>query len=240
MSDDDDYKVGYGNPPKHSQFQKGQSGNPNGRPKGSKNKRTEASIDRLYDLILEEAHRQVPLKQNGEIVPTEIATAVMRSITTNALRGNARSQALFFNLYEGAAQQRDEKHSRLLETAFNYKEHWRERFKLIEEENLPRVDVVPHPDDIRIDPETGDVTLHGPLTYEQREQEDLAMIAGFENEISGLKRRVNIAKAIGCKPEIIKLYEDDLESAELSRKKWQELLEMGRKSNKPTWTTPLK
>lgn len=29
----DDYKVGYGKPPKSSQFKKGQSGNPNGRPR---------------------------------------------------------------------------------------------------------------------------------------------------------------------------------------------------------------
>ena len=30
-------KVGRGNPPKHTRFQKGVSGNKNGRPKGSKN-----------------------------------------------------------------------------------------------------------------------------------------------------------------------------------------------------------
>ena len=30
---EDDGKVGYGKPPKHSQFQAGQSGNPKGRPK---------------------------------------------------------------------------------------------------------------------------------------------------------------------------------------------------------------
>jgi uncharacterized protein (UPF0216 family) len=39
MADDDkpDYKVGYKKPPLHTRFQKGQSGNPRGRPRGSKN-----------------------------------------------------------------------------------------------------------------------------------------------------------------------------------------------------------
>ncbi|MGJ3627161.1 DUF5681 domain-containing protein [Sphingomonas sp. MMS24-JH45] len=31
------YEVGYGKPPIHARFQKGQSGNPKGRKKGSKN-----------------------------------------------------------------------------------------------------------------------------------------------------------------------------------------------------------
>jgi hypothetical protein len=35
-----DYEVGYGKPPVHSRFQKGQSGNPKGRKKGSKNLNT--------------------------------------------------------------------------------------------------------------------------------------------------------------------------------------------------------
>lgn len=32
---DDEYEVGYGKPPQRTQFKKGQTGNPKGRPKGA-------------------------------------------------------------------------------------------------------------------------------------------------------------------------------------------------------------
>jgi hypothetical protein len=47
-------KVGRGNPPKHTQFRKGQSGNKKGRPKGSKNLSTyimEAARDHVTATV---------------------------------------------------------------------------------------------------------------------------------------------------------------------------------------------
>ena len=38
---DDEYDVGYKKPPKRTQFKPGQSGNPRGRPKGTKNLKTD-------------------------------------------------------------------------------------------------------------------------------------------------------------------------------------------------------
>jgi Family of unknown function (DUF5681) len=51
-----DYEVGYGKPPCHTRFVKGQSGNPRGRPPGAKNLRT---------LLSEALNETVIVTENG-------------------------------------------------------------------------------------------------------------------------------------------------------------------------------
>lgn len=86
-----DYNVGYGKPPKRTQFAKGKSGNPRGRPK-KKDKRPIRLADAVSEKFLEkEAYRRVTLRENGQAIELPVTQAVMRSMATSAIKGNRLS-----------------------------------------------------------------------------------------------------------------------------------------------------
>ena len=76
--------LGYGKPPRHTRFIKGQSGNPKGRPKGSQNLAT----------ILEKACRQrVRVTENGRARSITKFEATMLQLCNKAVSGDLRAIA---------------------------------------------------------------------------------------------------------------------------------------------------
>ena len=77
-----DYEVGYGKPPAHTRFKKGQSGNPRGRPKRSRNLAT------IFDAALDE---KVAIVENGRRRKISKLKAAMKQVVNHALRGDPKA-----------------------------------------------------------------------------------------------------------------------------------------------------
>lgn len=73
-----DYDVGYGKPPAHSQFKKGQSGNPNGRPKGSAN---------LATTLRRTLNEKVTIVENGRQKVVSKGEAAIKQLVNRSAQG---------------------------------------------------------------------------------------------------------------------------------------------------------
>jgi hypothetical protein len=91
-------KIGPGKPPKHSQFKPGQSGNPTGRPKGSKN---------LATLLGKELNKKITVTENGNQKKITFLEAVTRRLVTDSVKGNTRALELLLKTMNALGQKPD-------------------------------------------------------------------------------------------------------------------------------------
>lgn len=84
-----DYEIGYGKPPKATQFQKGTSGNASGRPKGAKN---------LKAVVNDALNTKVGITEGGEKRELTKIEVIMLRLTNDALRGDSRAIKMIFEL----------------------------------------------------------------------------------------------------------------------------------------------
>ena len=156
------YEVGYGKPPAATRFKPGQSGNPRGRPKGSKNIPPPIGANTLQDIILKEAYRPITANDSGKQVTMPMATAVMRSIAVNAAKGQPRSQKLFTDILSKTEAQRRQEYEESRSAFLQIQHNWEDRLLHCRATGEPIPNPSPHPDDLRFNPQTGDVTCVGP------------------------------------------------------------------------------
>jgi hypothetical protein len=89
--DEPQYELGYGRPPKGGQFTKGKSGNPKGRPRGSKN---------LATIVLRESRQPVRVNgPRGTRTVTKLEATVMQ-LGNKAAQGELRATREFLPLVQ--------------------------------------------------------------------------------------------------------------------------------------------
>lgn len=83
------YEVGYGKPPKHTRFTKGQSGNRKGRPKAARN---------LKAQVLQELEERITVREGTLERPITKQRAVIKAIVAKAIKGDMRAAHLLLNM----------------------------------------------------------------------------------------------------------------------------------------------
>lgn len=76
------YDVGYGKPPAHTRFKKGQSGNPQGRPKGKLN---------LVTVLNRALNEKVTVVENGKRRSITKLEAAFKQLVNKAVQGDPRA-----------------------------------------------------------------------------------------------------------------------------------------------------
>jgi hypothetical protein len=89
--DSTDYVVGYGRPPKATQFAAGKSGNPKGRPKGS---RTVGAI--LQDIL----NQKIAVTENGKTRRIPTLEVMFRRLVNDAVRRDPAALKLLLPLID--------------------------------------------------------------------------------------------------------------------------------------------
>jgi Family of unknown function (DUF5681) len=82
------YQVGFAKPPIATRFRKGQSGNPAGRPRGSKN---------ILTILEQELEQRVVIRENGKQKSVTKRRASMKQFVNKAIAGDPRALQLLIN-----------------------------------------------------------------------------------------------------------------------------------------------
>ena len=89
MTKNGDYEVGFKKPPKKTQFKHGNHANPNGRPKGVKNLKTD---------LAEELSEMIPVRENGRTCKISKQRALLKGVMMRAMQGDQRAATNIFSL----------------------------------------------------------------------------------------------------------------------------------------------
>jgi hypothetical protein len=164
MSDDD--KVGYGKPPKAHRWPKGKSGNPGGSSRKARARKRRAPA-RFADMVLEEAYRPIKLREGNRIVTMSAQQAVLRALQIEGLKGNRVAAQNYLKMTREAQREKVSEVVELFDTVSTYKENYEDAVRRRKERGLGPP--LPHPDDLILDRDRGELIVTGPASAEEME-----------------------------------------------------------------------
>ena len=85
------YKVGYGKPPKKTRWKTGESGNSSGRKKGVKN---------LETVVREEAYSKIVIKEGGKTQTISKVEALMKRMMAKGIKGDNKAASIALGLMQ--------------------------------------------------------------------------------------------------------------------------------------------
>jgi hypothetical protein len=172
-----DPEVGYGRPPKATQFKPGQSGNPKGRPKGAKTRRFASGGHNLRDALLAEMERIIVIQEGDQQVEMTQLQAALRRLMIKAMKGDIDAIRMLLRYAEEMQREDRQLHERFLEQMLKYKVKAEAEVRQRQAKGITDMsDILPHPDHIDADFVTGEVLITGPMSP----REAAAIEAGHE------------------------------------------------------------
>ena len=122
----------------------------------------------MKTVVLEEAYRMIGVRDGDRLVEIPVIQAIVRSVALHAAKGHQRSQQMFAELLQWVERENKALHNQWLETAIEYKLGWERELRRRKLCGETGPEPLPHPDDVVVNMDTGQIEIHGPMTKEEK------------------------------------------------------------------------
>lgn len=164
---------GYGKPPKSGQFQKGQSGNPNGRPKKPKPQSLSYNPADYptRKIIRDEAQRAVAIRDGDARREIPSSQAVMMALANAAMKGGVLAQRTYLKLQMAEDERRRAEQQEDFDFWSQRKRDGQAQLDAAAKSGIEPPEILPHPADIELSYVTLEVKILGACNKADRDQE---------------------------------------------------------------------
>jgi hypothetical protein len=204
-------------------------------PRALANKRPGPHEERLKEIVIEEAYRTIKVTEGKRQISIPMAKAVMRALAVNAARGQLRSQQVFTKLLAETERARKELTDKMFDAALDYQLKWEQELERRKRLGITGPAPLPHPDEVRLNFLTSEVTFIGPLTKADKAQWDRFhdLLGQADRELESLTAQLKKARSKSYRASL------EHEIAELQHARGLLVEKIGEPSERRTKTAPI-